>query len=259
MTIKVDPDWWKKLFDEIYLVTDARSVCDDELTSREITVFSELVLLKTGQRILDLCGGHGRHTLELCHRGFTGCTVLDYSRPLLKKGAARALRHRHPVSFVQADARRIPLVSESFHHVMMLGNSLGYAAESASDRRMLSEALRVLKPGGWLLLDVVDGDSIRSNFRANAWHEIGDDVVVCRQREIHGQRICARELVMSKKQGIVRDRTYCVNLYSPGQIEILLDKIGFGDVTVHNDFSFFDSNQDVGFMNHRMIATARKP
>jgi hypothetical protein len=26
MSIKVDPDWWKTLFDEVYLLTDARSV-----------------------------------------------------------------------------------------------------------------------------------------------------------------------------------------------------------------------------------------
>ncbi len=34
--MKVDPDWWKKLFDDIYLVTDARSVCDDDITGREV-------------------------------------------------------------------------------------------------------------------------------------------------------------------------------------------------------------------------------
>jgi hypothetical protein len=29
MTIQVDDNWWKDLFDEVYLITDARSVCDD--------------------------------------------------------------------------------------------------------------------------------------------------------------------------------------------------------------------------------------
>ena len=27
--VKINPDWWKTLFDEIYLITDGRSVCDD--------------------------------------------------------------------------------------------------------------------------------------------------------------------------------------------------------------------------------------
>ena len=38
MAIVVDPDWWKKLFDEVYLITDARSVCDKVLTCREVDV-----------------------------------------------------------------------------------------------------------------------------------------------------------------------------------------------------------------------------
>ena len=36
MAINVDPEWWKTLFDEIYLKTDARSVCDNEISSREV-------------------------------------------------------------------------------------------------------------------------------------------------------------------------------------------------------------------------------
>ena len=45
MTIRVDPEWWKTLFDEVYLLTDARSVCDDKLTSREVDVICELLSL----------------------------------------------------------------------------------------------------------------------------------------------------------------------------------------------------------------------
>ncbi|MGD8955522.1 MAG: class I SAM-dependent methyltransferase, partial [Desulfobacterales bacterium] len=87
MTIDVDPDWWKTLFDEVYLVTDARSVGDDDITRQEIDIFLALVPMQSDDRILDLCGGHGRHTLELCRRGFHDCTVLDYSQPLLDIGA----------------------------------------------------------------------------------------------------------------------------------------------------------------------------
>ena len=58
---KVDPDWWKRIFDEIYLITDARSVCDDELTCREVDFLERVLDLKKSWSILDLCGGQGRH------------------------------------------------------------------------------------------------------------------------------------------------------------------------------------------------------
>jgi hypothetical protein len=38
MTIDVDPEWWKTMFDESYLLSDARSVCDDEVTQREVNL-----------------------------------------------------------------------------------------------------------------------------------------------------------------------------------------------------------------------------
>ena len=41
--MKVDSDWWKTLFDETYLITDARSVCDEKLTCREVD-FVEYIL-----------------------------------------------------------------------------------------------------------------------------------------------------------------------------------------------------------------------
>jgi len=34
--IRVEHDWWKTLFDEVYLVTDAPFVCNPALTKREV-------------------------------------------------------------------------------------------------------------------------------------------------------------------------------------------------------------------------------
>jgi hypothetical protein len=115
-----------------------------------------------------------------------------------------------------------------------------------------------LKTGGWLLLDIADGDTIKSNFHTNAWHEIGEDVVVCRQREIQDAMVCARELVLNKNSGIIRDRTYCVRIYGPEELQNLLRRTGFEAIRVHTDFSPFEFDEDVGFMNQRMLAVARK-
>ena len=43
MGIEVDPDWWKTLFDEVYLVTDARTVDDEQITRREVDAVCELI------------------------------------------------------------------------------------------------------------------------------------------------------------------------------------------------------------------------
>jgi D-alanine-D-alanine ligase len=259
MGIDVDPDWWKTLFDEIYLITDSRSVNNDEITRQEITFFSSLIPIQPDNSILDLCGGHGRHALELCRRGCRDCTVLDYSQSLLELGQWNAKEKQYPIRFIQGDARHTSLPSETFDHVLILGNSLGYIMEPEADLKILKESLRLLKSCGWLLLDVSNGAAARTKLTPQAWHEIGDDILVCRQREVEGGRICAREMVLSKKEGLIRDKTYSIQLYDADQLADLAIRAGFIDVNVHSDVSAMNKGADVGCMNHRLVAVARKP
>ena len=257
--MKVDPDWWKTMFDEVYLLTDARSVCDEEITRREVDLICELLPIRHGHRILDLCGGHGRHSLELCARAFSWCTVLDYSRYLIDYARTCATGHNYQIDFIQADAKSTGLPPESFDHVLIMGNSLGYASEPAADRKILAEAKRVLRPGGWLLIDVTNGTAVRDSFNPSAWHEIGTDIVVCRQREMEGNIVYAREMVLSKEKGLLRDRTYSIRLYESQTVGTLVEQAGFRGVNVHTNFSPHDREGDYGFMNHRMLAAGQKP
>ncbi|MBW2440962.1 MAG: class I SAM-dependent methyltransferase [Deltaproteobacteria bacterium] len=259
MPIEVDPDWWKTLFDDVYLLTDARSVGDDSLTRLEVDVVCELLPLEAGHKILDLCGGQGRHSLELCRRGFEACTLLDYSRALTAVAREKAQDDKFPLKVVRCDARQIDLGSDHYNHVLIMGNSLGYIQESDADQRILAEAMRVLQPGGWLLLDVTDGAAVKRSFNPNAWHEVGEDTVVCRQRELRNDAVRARELVISKKDGLIRDRTYAVRLYEPQTILSLLETTGFRQIKIHTDFSPHRFEGDYGFMNRRMLAIGRKP
>ena len=117
MSIEVHPDWWKTLFDDVYLLTDARSVDDRELTRREVDVISRFLSLKPRHRILDLCGGHGRHSLELARRGFERCAVVDYSPFLVARGNATAR-----VVEVQAWARARRLRPEGAARLVFAGD-----------------------------------------------------------------------------------------------------------------------------------------
>jgi len=258
MGIEVEQDWWKTLFDGIYLKTDARSVGDDALTRQEVDLLCELIPLRPTHKILDLCGGQGRHSLELCRRGYTHCTVFDYSATLLNEGIQTARRSNLPVAFVQGDARNIPIPSAGFHHALILGNSLGYSGNDGADLEIAREAYRQLEKGGWIAIDVTDGHIVRQRFNPNAWHEIGENIVVCRQRELLENRICAREMVIDKRSGLVRDRTYGMRLYDENTLKRLVSKAGFSNVSLYKDFTSFLGDGDVGFMNHRMMATAQK-
>jgi D-alanine-D-alanine ligase len=257
--IKIDPDWWKTLFDEIYLLTDARTVCDEDITRLEVNMICELIPIQFESKILDLCGGHGRHSLELLSRGFNSCTVLDYSRHLLHLAKAKASEYNVAMDLVLGDARDTGFQNESFDHIFIMGNSLGYIQEPDADRRIIEEAYRLLRKGGWFLADVADGDVIKSTFSTSAWHEIGDDTVVCRRRKLEKHAIHAREMIISKEKGLIRDQNYAIRLYGPQNISALMKEAGFEKIGVRTGFSPHKCSGDYGFMNHRMLVTGKKP
>jgi D-alanine-D-alanine ligase len=258
MSMKVDPDWWKTMFDEVYLLTDARSVCDEDITRREVDLICQLLPIRPGHRILDLCGGHGRHSLELCARGFAWCTLLDYSQYLIDYARTRASVCNYHMDFIRADARSTGLPPKSFDHVLIMGNSLGYIPDGASDTQIIAEANRVLRPGGWILIDVTNRTAAEDSFNPTAWHEIGADIVVCRERKMEKDTVYSREMVISKQKGLIRDCTYSIRLYESQTVSGLLEQAGFKQISVHTDFSPNLRRGDYGFMNRRMLAVGQK-
>jgi D-alanine-D-alanine ligase len=258
MSIYVDPEWWKTMFDDVYLITDARSVCDQDLTRREVDLICELLPIRPGDRILDLCGGHGRHSFEFYDRGFLKCTLLDYSRHLIDHARAQAAEKSCGMEMICSDARDTGLRSESFDHVCVLGNSIGYHTEKEADRQIFKEAIRLLRAGGWFLVDVTDGAAVRETFNPLAWHEIEEDIVVCRERQLLEDRIHAREMVLSKTKGLIRDNTYAMRLYDVHDLEKLMEETGFRHIKTITGHTPHKRGGDYGFMNHRMIGLGQK-
>src|SRR3989344_2628886 len=64
------PEWWKTLFNSLYLKTDGDVVENDVNTINDIDLLVEKAGIKSDDHILDLCCGQGRHSLELAKRGF---------------------------------------------------------------------------------------------------------------------------------------------------------------------------------------------
>ena len=258
MSIEVEPEWWKTLFDDIYLITDARSVCDPDITRAEVDLVCRLLDLQPGHRVLDLCGGHGRHSMELYRRGITDCTLLDYSPFLIDRAKEQARKQEIEMDCVRADARHTGLPSDSFDDVIIMGNSLGYGNETGWDLHILQEARRLLCTSGHLFVDVVDGSCLRETFNPRAWHEIGEDIIVCRLRELLQNRVNAREIVLSKERGLLRDQTYSIRFYRPSSLKRLFERAGLSDIEVHTDFSPHLLDDDYGCMNNRMICIGSK-
>jgi D-alanine-D-alanine ligase len=255
----VHAEWWRQIFNAIYLKTDGDVVDDQQVTVKEVDTFCEILNLQPEQRILDLCCGQGPDSLELFRRGFTNVEGLDRSHYLIQRARAQAKKESLNVKFREGDARKLPHAADSFDVVMILGNSFGYFETIEDDMRVLKEVFRALKPWGKLLIDVADGEYLRRKFQPRSWEWIDKKYFVCRERSLSldKQRLISREVVTHVEKGVVADQFYAERLYSRKSIQELLTKAGFSDITIHGQISGDSQrHQDLGMMEKRIMVTA---
>lgn len=254
----VRPDWWRRIFNSIYLKTDGDVVDNQNITRKEVDLFSEILRLSPEDKILDLCCGQGRHSLELARRGFKSVEGLDRSHFLIQKAKAYAKREGLSLRFREGDARRLPYPPDAFDVVMVLGNSFGYFETVQDDLRVLKEIFRVLKPWGRFIIDVTDGAYLREHFQPRSWEWIDRNLFVCRERSLalDGQRLISREVVTHVEKGVIVDQFYAERLYSRESLYELLKAAGFSDITSHGELSSDSQrNQDLGMMERRIVVT----
>jgi D-alanine-D-alanine ligase len=255
----VRPDWWRRIFNSIYLKTDADVVDNQNGTRKEVDLFSSLLRLSPEDKILDLCCGQGRHSLELARRGFKSVEGLDRSHYLIQKAKAHAKKEGLSLKFREGDARRLPYPPDTFDAVMILGNSFGYFETVQDDLRVLKEIFRVLKPWGRFIIDVTDGVYLGEHFQPRSWEWIDKNLFVCRERSLalDGQRLISREVVTHVEKGVIVDQFYAERLYTHESLYELLKAASFSDITSHGELSSDSQrNQDLGMMEKRIVVTA---
>ncbi|EPZ32593.1 ATP-grasp fold, sub 2 domain-containing protein [Rozella allomycis CSF55] len=270
------PQWWTSVFaDEWYLKTDGDVVEDPEITREEIKLlesfpFIKQILETPNCKILDLCCGQGRHSLELaCQYPHAELFGHDQSAFLISVAAKRAesmtLEDGNRPVFTIGDCRSVPYESGMFDLVIVMGNSFGYFDQSESDSLVLEEIYRVLKPNGCIVLDLTNGAFMKENFAKRSWEWINETCFVCRERELakDGKRLVSREVITDIAKGVIKDQFYQERLYTEQEIFGMLKKAGFKysdvllqDVTTGKELS--KRQQDLGMMECRMFIQASK-
>ncbi|HEY5657176.1 MAG TPA: methyltransferase domain-containing protein, partial [Myxococcota bacterium] len=255
-------DWWKKLFNALYLKTDGDVYENEANTRAEVSWLIAAAGLGPNDHVLDLCCGQGRHVLELARRGFRNVAGLDRSRYLIRLARSRARRESLDVRFHEGDARRFRLPANSFDCVAILGNSFGYFERDEDDLAVLTSARRVLRSSGALILDLAEGGWLRKHFEQRSWEWIDQEHFVCRERSLSkdGERLISREVVVHAERGVMADQFYGERLYSTQQLRELLERAGFESVEIEETSdTLSERNQDLGMLAHRMLVSCRAP
>jgi D-alanine-D-alanine ligase len=256
------PEWWRTLFNSLYLKTDGDVVENEANTICDIDMIFKNTDIHRDSAVLDLCCGQGRHSIELAKRGLKKIHGLDRSTYLIRLARKRTRQKGYDINFSEGDARRIKLKESSMDFVIVMGNSFGYFEKLEDDRTVLESIKKVLKSEGTLVLDIVDGTWMKTHFEKRSWEWINQSYFVCRERSLTSDtnRIISREVITNVELGVIADQFYAERLYSFDEIKSVLEELGFSKVILHGNLSpESERNQDLGMMANRLFITAKAP
>lgn len=118
---------------------------------KQVAGFIKHLKMKKGMKVLDLCCGPGRITLELARRGYN-VTGVDHMQFFLEEARKRARREKLRCTFVRGDMRTF-VRSDTFDVVLNIFTSFGYFKDQRQNQRVLRNIFESLKPGGKLLIE----------------------------------------------------------------------------------------------------------
>lgn len=200
--------WVDEYFGDLYLESVA-DLLRPELSALEADAIAALLGAGSGDRVLDLACGHGRHAHAMASR-VRAVAGLDRSAAYLRLAAAVA-----GLVLVRGDVRSLPFRASAFDAVFSWYASL-FMFDDATNAACLAEAARVLRPGGRMLVHHANPMRLAREPVAEARRTLRDGSIV-EERSVfdvaRGVDRCARRLV--RPRGAVLAGTAQLRYYMP--------------------------------------------
>jgi len=224
-----DRPWYVAAFGEDYpAVYPHRDLAS---ARREVT---HLMEAGVEGRVLDLCCGLGRHSLALLEAGVDVLGV-DLSPELLARAADLPGGARLAGRLLRADARAVPCMDQAFDGVVNLFSSFGYFGERG-DEGVLDEVARLVRPGGYVVLDLMNPARIRASLVPSSSREVEGGVLEERRALEEGGRRVTKQVRLIAPDGGERRWREDVRMYEPEELAAMTSARGLRVTRVEGDF-----------------------
>ena len=260
MTDEAARPWYETLFERDWYDFFAKggpSYPDDDgeyARQAEAEVeFSERALgLTEPSDVLDLCCGPGRHSVRLAQRGHR-VTGVDISAYNLDKAAERAAEFGVDVTWREADMRETGIADSSQDAAINMFTAFGFF-DDAENQRVLEEVARVLRPGGRLLIDLVNRDSLMGRFRPRMWGERHNGALLFPEPSFDSAPGCqTTKWNVIKADGERISQSFTVRIYTLQELEVRMAQAG---LTVEDAWGGLDGSE-LNMDSHHLVVLAR--
>ncbi|MDR2071274.1 MAG: class I SAM-dependent methyltransferase, partial [Treponema sp.] len=172
-------------------------------------------------RVLDLCCGFGRITLELARRGFAPVGV-DITSAYLETARNDAAYENLDIEFVRSDVRSFKRPA-AFDLAVNLYISFGYFENPEDDRLLAQNARDSLKDGGAFIIETLGKEIAVRDFVEAEWFERAGFMVLTKYAPLDSWSLLEnRWILIDKKDGRRIEKTFTQRLYAASELRRLL-------------------------------------
>ncbi len=212
-------DWFQESFDALYPILYAHRTVE---AARPESLFSiEQTQICSGDRVLDLACGGGRHLAHLIHVS-AHAVGLDYS-PHLLTVARESLGPN--AQLVRADMRNQPFVN-AFDVVFNYFTSFGYFQTPEENLAVVQGIAKALRPHGRFFIDYLNRTWAENNLQPETGRNVQDFEISERRWIDNAHHRINKTTIVSKNGQQVSDTGESVQLYTLEEFTALLSTGG---------------------------------
>lgn len=213
------PEWPVAFFDDDYLKI-YRPTLSPEITAAEVEFIESALALPAGSAVLDLACGFGRHAIGMAARGHR-MTGVDFNARYLEIAAELATEAGATVRWSAGDMRALPFEAE-FDAVYSYFTSFGYFTD-AENARVIAGVARALRPGGRLLLDMMNRDWLLTHPQQRVWNQRADGSLLMEELELdlRTSRVTSRQIHIGGDGGPRLTKEYNLRAYTCAELTAL--------------------------------------
>lgn len=225
--------WQKSMYDEFFAKKTLDSDALKKKAKEEVSFLIKTLGLPSGAQILDIPCGTGRHSFLLAEAGYN-VLGLDISPSCIEIAQKNILKN---LSYQIGNMQDLSNQKDQFDCTLNLFSSFGYFETDKENEQVLEEMISTLKPGGKLVLNLINRNWLLGIYRPAFWFKDGPLLTV--NAGNYDPQTHYNESYMTLKDEVSGATTlsyHRIRLYSPEEIIRLMQKYGLKNVKAYGSY-----------------------
>lgn len=248
----LDKEWYEN--DDLWQTWEPVMFTKERLEKipEEVDRIETLLDLNPSMKILDLCCGIGRHSLEFARRGYH-VTGVDRTKCYLDRAKREAQDDGLSIEFILEDMRSFKR-EEAYDLVICMAGSFGIFVDPSENKQVLNNIYGCLKINGRVLFEGEGKEILARDFKEKEWRSGEYGYALYEDKLVDDWSMLEQTWTHISKDGVMKRWRFRSPIYSATELKTLMKTEGFSRIEIYGNMDGLEYNH----LASRLIAVGRK-